>query len=212
MSRLRAALVSTRLLGRDPVMTVSVVVSGLIALLPAFGWPTEILGAVTAALVALGGVVSAWLVAADRALPLLVGLGKAIIAAVAAFGVHLPGNQLVAVMAVLTFLGGLVTRPQVHAEQPARTRDGGVINPTGLSFELTTDYSGEDCVLPGQPLPPVPDRPQRGDDTVAWSMREPATEYLPSVGDDQVRQHRADEQTGRHHWRMRGQPDLGHLG
>jgi len=123
--------VSGPLLGREPVATVSTVVALLIALLPVFGWPSSTVGVVSAALVVLGGAVSAALVSVDRALPLLVGVGKAVLAVVAAFGLHLPDNYVSAVMAVLTVVAGLATRAQVGAVQPPTDRQGREVDRNG---------------------------------------------------------------------------------
>lgn len=113
-----------RALGREPVMTVSTAVALLIAILPAFNLPATTVGAVSAALVVLGGAVSAALVSVDRLLPLLVGVAKAVVAAVATFGVHIPDNWIAALMAVLTVVAGLATRAQVGAVQPPVDRQG----------------------------------------------------------------------------------------
>lgn len=113
-----------RLLGREPVMTISTIVALLIALLPVFGWPAETVGAVAGALVLAGGALEAALVSVDRALPLLVGVAKAVLAAVAAFGLNIPDNHVAALMAVLTVVAGLATRAQVGAVQPPTDRDG----------------------------------------------------------------------------------------
>lgn len=120
-----------RLLGREPVMTVSTIVALLIAVLPAFGWSTNTVGAVSAALVAAGGALEASLVSVDRLLPLLVGLGKAVLAAVASFGVHLPDNHVAAFMAVLTVVAGLQVRKQVGAVQPPMNRRGREVDGNG---------------------------------------------------------------------------------
>lgn len=160
-----------RLFGRDGVVTVSVIVSFLVALLPLFNWSTETVGAVTAALVALGGFVSAALVSVDRALPGLVGLGQAVIAAVLSFGVHLSDNHVAAAMAVLTVIAGLATRPQVSAKQPARDRDGNVIHPSGYAtavLDRITDL--------GSGVPPAP---ETGSERPGGAHF--ATEVIPSV-------------------------------
>ncbi len=120
------------LLGREPVATVSTVVALLIAVLPVFGWSTETVGSVAAALVVLGGAVEAALVSVDRLLPLLVGIGKAVLAVVASFGVSLPDNWVAATMAVLTILAGLKVRDQVGAVQPPRDRDGRKLDRMGF--------------------------------------------------------------------------------
>jgi hypothetical protein len=218
VSKLRAALTRTRLLGRDPVMTVSLVVSGLIAVLPVFGWSTDRVGLVSAALVTLGGVVAAWLVSVDRVLPLLVGLGKAVIAAVASFGMQLPDNQVSALMAVLTLVAGLATRPQVGAEQPARDRHGNDIDarPGPILFSSRKPLFADDSAMRDAPPLPAPSvDTQRTDDTMTWAPREPATENLPRTDHEQTQQHRPGESTGRHHadWWPEGggtlHPDLG---
>jgi hypothetical protein len=143
--------VTGRLLGREPVMTVSTVVALLIAVLPVFGWPTATVGAVAAALVLTGGAVEAALVSVDRALPLLVGVAKAVLAAVAAFGLHVPDNHVAALMAVLTVIAGLATRAQVGAVQPPVNRHGREVDRNGwvvgeldtASDEVSPRYGGE---------------------------------------------------------------------
>lgn len=122
---------SGQLLGREPVATVSTATALLIAVLPAFGWSTEVVGAVSAGLVVIGGAVSAGLVSVDRLLPLLVGVGKAVLAVVAAFVLHLPDNYVSAIMAVLTVVGGLATRAQVGAVQPPVDRQGREVDRNG---------------------------------------------------------------------------------
>lgn len=141
-----------RLLGREPVATVSTVVALLIALLPLFGWSTETVGLVAAALVAIGGGVEAVLVSVDRVLPLLVGVGKAVLAVVASFGIALPDNHVAAIMAVLTVVAGLATRAQVGAVQPPVDRDGREVDRNGWPVgildtahpdEVSPRYGGE---------------------------------------------------------------------
>lgn len=200
MSTLRTRLTRTRLLGRDPVMAVSLVVSGLVAALPLLGWSGERASLVAAALVAVGGAVAAWLVSVDRMLPLLTGAAKAILAAVAGFGLHLPDNQVAAFMAILTLLVGLFgVRPQVSAEQPPFDAYGN-IDQRELTIPPNTHlFAEEDETSPHTPLPPVPDDTQRADDTVTWSRHEPATEYLPRTQHEQPQQYRTGETTGRHH-------------
>lgn len=181
MTRVRAAL--GRLFGREPVMTVATIVALLLAVLPVFGWPTEVTGAVAAALVAIAGAVAAALVAADRALPLLVGVGQAVVAAVASFGVHLPEGHVSALMTVLAVLGGLATRPQVGAKQPAHSVDaeGNTVyhlDPhTTYALDATLEYreAGPDTeVLPAIPrdAPPLPQAPTRAESEQRDQQRE----------------------------------------
>lgn len=230
MTGLRQALTRTRLLGREAVATVAVVTSAVLGALPMFGWSDQVTGAVTAAVVALAGVVSAWLVSVDRALPLLAGLGKAVIAAVATFGVHLPDHWVTGLMVLLTFVSALSTRPQVGAEQPPRDRLGNVVDPLAPPgpplFDPTKMTTADLAALRNEweqrmpprdapPLPTPPDEAQRGGGAMPWSTREPSTEYLPHPSTGQTQQHRPGESTGRHHaewWtepRGRLDPDFG---
>ncbi len=121
-----------RVLGREPVVAVSTAVALLIAVLPVFGWSTETVGLVAAALVALGGGIEAALVSVDRLLPLLVGIGKAVVAAAVGLGLDVPDSWVSAGMAVLTVLAGLKVRDQVGAVQPPRDRDGRELDGRGF--------------------------------------------------------------------------------
>lgn len=163
-----------QLLGREPVMTVSTAVALLIAVLPVFGWSTNQVGVVAAGLVLIGGAVEASLVSVDRLLPLLVGIGKAVLAVVVAFGLHVPDNYVAAVMAVLTVVAGLQVRKQVGAVQPARDRDGGVVAVGGVLDARVSDLGDDTRVQRGEftatdpsqgalrhdlaDAPPIPDR------------------------------------------------------
>ena len=140
-----------RLLGREPVMTISTVVALLIAVLPVFGWPAETVGAVAGALVLIGGAVEAALVSVDRALPLLVGVAKAVLAVVAAFGLNIPDNHVAALMAVLTVIGGLATRAQVSAVQPPVNRQGREVDSNGWPIGAL-DVTTEERTDPGTPV------------------------------------------------------------
>jgi heme exporter protein D len=105
---------------RFPVASVQgVIVPILIALVPVFGWTEGASGAVNTALLALGGVVAALGVSVDAALPLLTGAAKAVVAAVLAFGVHVPEVWQAAGLSVLSILVASWTHTQVTAKQPA---------------------------------------------------------------------------------------------
>lgn len=180
---MRRRLIETlrRLVGRDGVVSVSVVVSVATALLPLLGWSAAATGAVSAALVAAGGFVAAALVSVDRALPALVGVGQAVIAAVLAFGVTLPANVVASVMAVLTVVAGLATRPQVGARLPAKDHRGNVV------FTGTLDYfMGEAPILRPETEAAVERtlrRPtsERDDDTVTFRVEPNATYQLDAT-------------------------------
>lgn len=121
-------MINNPLLGREPVLTVSLVVALLLAILPVFGWNTEQVGAVAAALVFIGGALEAALVRVDRLLPFLVGIGKAIGAVIVAFGLHVPDNYVAAIMAVLTVVAGLQVRQQVVPRKSPHRDGGGLID------------------------------------------------------------------------------------
>lgn len=167
MSRLRAGLV--RLFGREPVVAVSLIVTMLIAALPATGWPAERIGIVAGALVVVGGAVEAALVDLDRMLPLLVGVGKAVLAVIATFGVQLPGHWVAAVMGVLTVLGGLQVRQQVVPPQAPQWKSGSVAEPLGGWVEdLAPRHLPVEPDLTGGPVrsqvpPDAPWLPERDD-------------------------------------------------
>jgi hypothetical protein len=106
---------------RFPVALVQgTVVPILIALVPVLGLTAEQTGAVDTVLLALGGVVAAFGVAVDAGLPLLAGLGKATLAAVFTFGVHVPEAWSTAGLAVLSMLVAAWIHGAVTAKQPAK--------------------------------------------------------------------------------------------
>lgn len=159
-----------RLLGREPVITVSVVTAALIAVLPVFGWPAEIVGVVAGALVVLGGATEAALISVDRLLPLLVGVGKAVLAVLAAFGLHLADNHVSAVMALLTVVAGLQMRQQVVPQQrPKWHSDSGAVDlprvdllryPAESARWMTSELRAE--VDPEADEPPLPQAEPHG--------------------------------------------------
>lgn len=153
----------SRLLGREPAATVGTVVLLLTALLPAFGWSGERVGVVSAALVVIGGAVTAALVEVDRLFPLLVGVAKAVLAVMAAFGLHLSDNYVAAIVGVLTVVSGfVVTRSQVKAKQPPVDRQGREVDlngwPIGQLDVDETDVEPVTSTLPRVQEPPRQDR------------------------------------------------------
>lgn len=111
-----------RLFQRFPVASVQgVLVPILIALVPVLGLSEVTSGAVNTALLALGGAVAAFGVSVDAGLPLLTGVAKAVLAAVLAFGVHVPEVWQAAGLSVLSILVAAWTHTQVTAKQPANT-------------------------------------------------------------------------------------------
>lgn len=211
----------TELLGREPIITVSTIVALLIAVLPIFGWSTEVIGIVAGALVVIGGAVEAALVSIDKLLPLLVGVAKAVLAAVAAFGVHVPGNWVVALMAVLTVVAGLKVRDQVV---PAKRAKGNGVDVPGFIRQwneaeraaghtgigrATQDFATDLDDQRG--APPLPER-SREDDTQVFHLEPNSTYRLEAhydIGPDGPEQR--EKQSGRHRSGAEFRPVWGHL-
>jgi len=107
-----------RVVGRDPVFTVQTVVALVLALTLFFNLSPTVQGLVTAVVVALGGVVAAFLVSAEKALPLLEGLAKAVLALIAGLGVDVPANVQAGVFALLAVVTAYWMRTQVVAPVP----------------------------------------------------------------------------------------------
>jgi hypothetical protein len=107
-----------RVVGRDPVFTVQTVVALVLALTLFFNWTPTVQGLVTALVVALGGVASAFLVSAEKALPLLEGVAKALLALIAGLGVDVPANVQAGVFATLAVVTAYWMRTQVVAPVP----------------------------------------------------------------------------------------------
>lgn len=104
-----------KVIGRDPVFVTQSVVALLLALTLFMNLNPTAQGLVNAAIVAAGGVVAAWLVAAEKALPLLEGLAKAVIALIVGLGVDVPANVQAGVFAVLAVFTAYWMRGQVVA-------------------------------------------------------------------------------------------------
>lgn len=109
-----------KVLGREPVVVVETVVALLLAVSLFFNFSTDVQALVNAAVVAVGAVAQAWTVSAEKALPLIAGAAKAIIALVIGFGVDVPPNVQAAVMAVIAVVVGFFLRGQVVAPVPLR--------------------------------------------------------------------------------------------
>src|SRR5262245_58072317 len=104
-----------KVVGRDPIFVVQSVVAALLALTLFFNFNPTVQSLVTAVVVAAGGVVAAWLVAAEKALPLLEGLARAVLALIAGLGIAVPANVQAGVFALLSVLAGFWLRGQVVA-------------------------------------------------------------------------------------------------
>lgn len=104
---------------REPIAVVQgLLVPILMTVVLLFHWPADTVGIVNAALLAIGGFVASLGVGIDAALPLLTGLGKAVIAVLLAFGLHVPEVTQTVVLTVLSIVVAYLTRPQVTAKVP----------------------------------------------------------------------------------------------
>lgn len=112
--------------GREPAVFFGMVANLLMALFMLGSWSEEVHGAVNAVILAASGLAASAFVSVDAALPALTGLTKAILAAVLAFGVHVPENTQVAILAIVTTAVAFVVRSQVTAKVPALAT-GGVV-------------------------------------------------------------------------------------
>lgn len=125
----------TKIVGRDPVFVAESAVTVLLAVSLFFNFSTDVQALVNAAIVAVGGVFAAWMVAAEKAVPLLSGAARAVIALMLGLGIDIAPNIQAGIMAVLAAVVAFLMRGQVvapvplqvpaHAVVPVRTRDAG---------------------------------------------------------------------------------------
>lgn len=107
-----------KVLGRDPVFVVEVTAAALLALSLFLNFSTDVQALVNAAVMAVAGVVSAWAVAAEKAVPLLMGAGRAVLALIAGLGVDIPANVQAGVFAVISVVTMVIVRDRVVAPVP----------------------------------------------------------------------------------------------
>lgn len=110
-----------RILGREPAVFFAMAATLVQAVLLLAPWSDEVHGALNAAVLAAAGFATAAMVAQDAALPALTGLIKAVFAVVLAFGMHVPDNWQVGILAIVTAAGAFVVRQNVVAPV---TREG----------------------------------------------------------------------------------------
>jgi hypothetical protein len=113
---------------REPVAIVQgLLVPILMSVVLLFHFPDTTVGVVNAALLALGGFIASLGVGVDAALPLLVGLAKALLSVLLAFGLHVPEVTQTVILTVISIaVAFFSTRPQVTAKvAPAAVRPGG---------------------------------------------------------------------------------------
>jgi hypothetical protein len=119
-----------RILGREPAYWLALA-SGLIALVSAAVFPlsTDQQGVLNAAVAALLGVTTAWVLKGEGLVAALVGFFKAAIAVGLAFGLSLsPDLQSTAMVVVELLLTGVLVRPNVVAPVPPPSSLTGAIS------------------------------------------------------------------------------------
>lgn len=105
-----------KIFGREPALILAVVASSVM-MITTFVYPlsSEQQGAVNAVAMALVGIVTAWAVAEDGGLALIIGLAKAVIALAISFGLHWTPEAQSVVMGFITVIAQLFVRQNVIA-------------------------------------------------------------------------------------------------
>jgi hypothetical protein len=104
-------------LNREPALLWIGLIAPLVQAIAAFVFVTDpaVQGAVNAVAAALAGAVTAWLVKDENLVPILTGLGQAVIALVLAYGVQWSVDQQTALMAAFGVVAAFVVRERVTA-------------------------------------------------------------------------------------------------
>lgn len=105
---------------QEPVMVVGFVVTVLMALSLVLNLSTDVQSYLDAALLAVGGVVTALMLDWRKALPLLAGLFKAVLALLAGLAVDVPANWQAMVFALISAASAYVLQSQVTARTSLR--------------------------------------------------------------------------------------------
>lgn len=108
-----------KVVGRDPVFVTELGGMLVLAISLFFNLNPTVQGLVNAVVMALVGVVSAWLVSAEKALPLIAGLARAVIALMVGLGIEVPANVQAGAFAVIGVFVAFMLRSQVVAPVPA---------------------------------------------------------------------------------------------
>ena len=129
-----------KIFGREPAVILAFA-AALIAFVSTwvFTFTPEQQALMNGVLVAVAGLVTAWRVSAEKALPFILGLAQAVIALLLGFKVHMDPDQQATIMSVLATLLGIFVRTQVVAPvapplvqiQPAPANPGVVIQRQG---------------------------------------------------------------------------------
>lgn len=105
---------------QEPVMVVGLVVSVLMAMSLVLNLSTDVQSYLDAALLAAGGVVTAFMLDWRKALPLLAGLFKALLALLAGLAVDIPANWQAMAFALIATLSAYFLQSQVVARTSLR--------------------------------------------------------------------------------------------
>lgn len=105
-----------KIFGREPALILAVVASAVM-MISTFVYPlsSEQQGALNAVAMALVGIVTAWAVAEDGGLAMIIGLAKAVLALAISFGLHWTPETQAVVMGFVTVTAQLFVRQNVVA-------------------------------------------------------------------------------------------------
>lgn len=105
-----------KIFGREPALILAVVASSIM-MISTFVYPlsSEQQGAVNAVAMALVGIITAWAVAEDGGLAMIIGLAKAVLALAISFGLQLQPEVQSVVMGFVTVIAQLFVRQNVVA-------------------------------------------------------------------------------------------------
>ncbi len=106
---------TNKILGREPAVFWALVAGVVLALLQLIPMPSEVNGALNAAVLAAAGLVTAAMVATDKVLPALVGLIQATFAVFLAFGSPVPETTQTGILALVAAVASFFVRQNVVA-------------------------------------------------------------------------------------------------
>jgi hypothetical protein len=110
--------------GREPAVFFETLVAVALGVLLTFRMEPTVLGYANAAVVAVGGFLTAAFVSAEKALPALIGVIKAAFALILGLGVALPVNLETGIIAIVSAIGAFYVRQQVDAPVPKAATSG----------------------------------------------------------------------------------------
>jgi hypothetical protein len=104
-----------KIFGREPAWVFAFIASVLLALIQFTNVPTDLAGALNAAVLAGAGFATAATVSAERALPALVGLVQAVFAVSLAYGSPVDETTQTGILALIAAVGAAFVRGNVYA-------------------------------------------------------------------------------------------------